>query len=67
MELFKVVNLGDKVSVKTLTYNDRVWSGFQWAYSWVRINSSPTNDEKYATDFKTVDLAEAWINEHTPR
>lgn len=29
-------------------------------YRYVRIDDYPTNNEKYATDFKTVEAAQNW-------
>jgi uncharacterized membrane protein len=66
MDLFKVVTFGNKVFIKMLGYNERVWSERQWDYSFVRIGTYPTNMEQYATDFKTVEAAEQWIKENLP-
>jgi uncharacterized pyridoxamine 5'-phosphate oxidase family protein len=66
MDLFKITKSGKKVYVRILSYNERVWSGSQWDYRFVRIGGYPINDEKYATDFKTVEAAEQWIKEHQP-
>lgn len=66
MELFKVVKVRDKVLIKMLTYNERIWSERQWEYSYVRTGNYPTNDTHYATDFKTEEAAQQWIKEHNP-
>lgn len=66
MDLFKVVKFGDKVIVKMLVNNERVWSERQWYYNYVRKGEYPTNMEQYATDFKTVEAAEEWIKENLP-
>lgn len=66
MELFKIVQSGNKVFIKMLTHNDRIWSERQWGYSWVRTGTYPTNMEEYATDFKTLEVAQKWIKEHSP-
>lgn len=66
VELFKIVEVSVKVYIKMLTSNERVWSGHQWAYRFVRTDNYPTNDEKYATDFKTRQAAEQWIKDHQP-
>lgn len=65
-ELFKIVRSGEKVYVQILVHNERVWSERQWYYNYVRTGTYPTNMEEYATDFKTVKDAEAWIEEHSP-
>lgn len=67
MNLFKIVRSGEKVFVQMLTYNPRVWCNKQWFYGYVRDNEYPTEHEKYATDFKTVEAAEQWIKENEPQ
>lgn len=63
MELFKIVALHDKVIIKILTYNSRVWCERQWAYHYVVENSYPSDYLDHATDFKTVEAAQKWIDE----
>lgn len=66
MDLFKIIDSGNKVFIKILTCNERVWSEHQWAYRYVREAEYPTSDEQYATDFKKVEAAEQWIKENSP-
>jgi hypothetical protein len=66
MELYKIEIDGDKVLVKALHYNAKLWAGSQWKYYYVHEGGYGT-DRFFATDFKTVELAEAWISEHMPR
>lgn len=67
MDLFKIEKTGDRVLIRILVNNERVWSERQWYYNYVRTGEYPTNMEQYATDFKTVEAAEQWINEHAPK
>jgi hypothetical protein len=67
MDLFKITKSGEKVYVRLLVHNERIHSERQWYYNYVRVGEYPTNDEHYATDFKTVEAAEKWINDHQPR
>lgn len=60
MELYKITEVGSKIYIRILSYNDRVCSDSQWTYRYVRIDDYPTNNEKYATDFKTVEAAQSW-------
>lgn len=66
MEIYKIVKSGEKVFVKVLCYNNRVWCGHQWLYGLVRKGDYPTDNEAYATDFETVKAANKWIKEHMP-
>lgn len=67
MNLFKIIRSGEKVFIKMLTYNPRVWCNKQWFYGYVMDGAYPTENEKYATDFKTVEAAEQWIKDNEPQ
>ena len=62
MKLFKISQERKKVCIKMLIYNPRVWSESQWKYSFMKLGSYPTDQVRYATDFKTVEKAQAWID-----
>jgi hypothetical protein len=63
MNLFKIVTVQDKVYIKMLVYNSRVWCERQWAYYYVVENSYPSDYEQHATDFKTIEAAQVWIDD----
>lgn len=65
MDLFKIVTIQDKVYIKILVYNSGVWCESKWSYYYVVENSYPSDYEKNATDFKTIENAAAWIAKRT--
>lgn len=61
MKPFKVIKSGKKVFIQVLCYNNRQWCESMWFYGYVRKGDYPTDIEKYATDFETVEAANEWI------
>lgn len=65
MELYKIINEGDKVYIKTLVYNPKVWNGHQWSYMYVTDNY-PEADIYNAKNFGMIENAWKWIKKHEP-
>jgi len=65
MDFYKVLSVGDKVYVKVLTYNNKVWNGHQWAYMYV-TEHYPSENVQHAKNFESMEDAWKWINDHTP-
>lgn len=66
MEFYRIEKVDNKVFVRCLTYNERSWGGYQWNYMYIRLNTYPTNESRYATDFESVEKAQDWIKQHQP-
>ena len=64
-ELYKISQVGDKVYIKVLCLNLNRW--IPWCYLYVKEAGPPTDVEKCATNFKTLELAQEWINTHIPK
>lgn len=64
MEIFKISEHDGKVYVRTLVYQRLLWQ--PWRYEYVATNGYPTDQIRYALEFKSIDEAEEWIKKNTP-
>lgn len=64
IELYKLETIKNKVYIKVLTYNPKVW--YQWSYLFFKDDSYPTSDIKYAKSYSTEAEAMMDVNKYIP-